>query len=118
MKSLAFALVLASAAAIGAPADERMEKLSLDSGCTLCHAMQSKTASTLVLPPAPAWNDIALRYRGEPAAEDKLVAAVVYGSGRDYRHWQGKTGDVVMPANAVEISEGEARALVRWILHQ
>ena len=118
MKSAAFALALASAAALGAPADERMEKLALDSGCTLCHAVQSKNGEMPVVPPAPAWNDIALRYRGQPDAEEKLVTSVVHGSGPDYRHWQGKTRDAAMPPNVAEISEGEARALVRWILHQ
>ena len=118
MKSAALALVFASTAAIGAPDDERMEKLALDSGCTLCHAAQSKNGGMSVMPPAPPWNDIALRYRGQPGAEDKLVTSVVRGSGPDYRHWQGKTSDPAMPPSVVEISEAEARALVRWILHQ
>ena len=113
----ALALLVAGAAA-GAPPDERMEKLSLESGCTLCHATQSKASGMAVLPPAPAWNDIALRYRDQPGAEDRLVAAVVQGSGPDHRHWQGKTRDVAMPANAVEISQRDARTLVHWILQQ
>ena len=116
--AFALALALASAGAIGAPADERMEKLAFDSGCTLCHATQSKNAGMPVLPPAPAWNDIALRYRGQPGAEDRLVAAVALGARPEYRHWQGKTSDLAMPANAAEISERDARALVRWILDQ
>ncbi len=115
MRLAAFALALVTA---GAVADDHMERLSLESGCTLCHAAESKSGGMAVLPPAPAWNDIAVRYRGQPGAEERLVAAVVKGSAPDRRHWQGKSSDVAMPANAVEVSERDARALVHWILQQ
>ena len=101
---------------MAAPPDEQMQKLSLDSGCTLCHARVAKTDAMSVPPPAPAWNAIARRYRGQAGAEDKLVDAVVRGTGPDRRHW--RTTDVAMPPNAVEINERDTRALVRWILQQ
>ena len=112
-------LVGAAAVATAAPLDDQMNRLAADSGCSLCHsARPPRTVGDAVPQPAPAWSDIAKRYRGQPDAEDKLVAIVVRGSGPEGRHWAGKTSDVVMPANPVEISEKDARRLIRWILGQ
>jgi cytochrome c len=109
-------LTLASATSTAASLDEQMQKLALDSGCTLCHARVAKADGMSLPPAAPAWNAIAGRYRGQGGVEDRLVAAVVHGTGADRRHWRART--VAMPPNAVEISERDARALVRWILQQ
>ncbi|HYL25638.1 MAG TPA: cytochrome C552 [Burkholderiales bacterium] len=94
-----------------------MRRLADESGCTLCHAERpQRLKGDAVPPPAPAWSDIAQRYRGRRGAEEKLVQVVVHGAGPDQRHWEGKTSDIAMPANPVEISEDDARLLVRWIL--
>jgi cytochrome c551/c552 len=108
-------LAFASATSAAASLDEQMQKLALDSGCTLCHAKLAKADGMSVPPRAPAWNAIAGRYRGQDV-EDRLVAAVVQGTGADRRHWRGTIA--TMPPNAVEVSERDARALVRWILRQ
>jgi cytochrome c551/c552 len=94
-----------------------MNRLAADSGCTLCHSERpEKPTDNAVLPPAPDWSEIAKRYRGRLDAEDRLVAIVVRGVRPEDRHWAGKTSAVVMPTNRVEISEEDARRLIRWIL--
>ena len=115
--SMAAVLVLPSAAAVADPYDDRMNRLAVDSGCTLCHSERpEKATDDAVPPPAPAWSEIAKRYRGRRDAEDKLVAIVIRGVRPEDRHWAGKTSAVVMPTNRVEISEEDARRLIRWIL--
>jgi cytochrome c len=114
---LASVLALASAVAAADPFDDEMDRLATDSGCTLCHsARPGKARDDAVPPPAPAWSEIAKRYRGQRDAEDKLVAIVVRGVRPEDRHWAGKTSAVAMPPNRVEITEEDARRLIRWIL--
>lgn len=114
---MAAVLVLPSAVAVADPYDDRMNRLAVDSGCTLCHSERpEKATDDAVPPPAPAWSEIAKRYRGRRDAEDKLVAIVIRGVRPEDRHWAGKTSAVVMPTNRVEISEEDARRLIRWIL--
>jgi cytochrome c551/c552 len=114
---MASVLALSSAVAAADPFDDEMNRLATDSGCTLCHsALPEKATDDAVPPPAPAWSEMAKRYRGRPDAEDKLVAIVIRGVKPEDRHWAGKTSAVVMPTNRVEISEEDARRLIRWIL--
>ena len=69
------------------------------------------------LPPiAPAWRDIAIKYRDDPGASDRLRRTVMTGTGPNSRHWAGKVSAVNMPPNAAVISDAEARVLVNWIL--
>ena len=102
-------ILLAASTAVAEPLDQRMRRLADQSGCTLCHADR---------PPAPAWSDIAARYRGQRGAEEKLVQVVSRGAGPDQRHWEDKTRFIAMPANPVEISDQDARRLVHWILQR
>ena len=114
---VALVLALSSAVAAADPFDDEMNRLAADSGCALCHsARPEKATDDAVPPPAPAWSEIAKRYRGQRDAEDKLVAIVIRGVRPEDRHWAGKTSAVVMPTNRVEISEEDARRLIRWIL--
>lgn len=114
------ALLLACAAspvAAAAPLDEQATRLARERGCALCHSFEPvKRGASAVPPPAPAWRDIAARYRGAPGAEDKLVAVVMRGTDPANRHWAGKASVVDMPANPLAISEDEARKIVRWVL--
>jgi cytochrome c len=101
------------------PAREDMLKLSADKSCTLCHSMEPRKASASeLLPFAPAWKDIARKYRGQHDAEDKLTRIVLGGTSAsaDGPHWKNKVRDPFMLANTPEISEADARRLVRWIL--
>jgi cytochrome c551/c552 len=109
-------LALAAGTAFTATAQDRMERLAQDSGCTLCHAAWHVDGG--VPPRAPAWTDIARRYSGQPGAQDALVKSVMSGVAPGKDHWQGKISGAPMPPNGVEVREPDARALVRWILQQ
>ena len=69
--------------------------------CMACHAVSNKVVG-------PAYKDVAAKYAGQKGAEDKLVAKVMKGS-------QGVWGSVPMPPNS-QVSEADARSLVKWIL--
>lgn len=69
--------------------------------CMACHAVSNKVVG-------PAYKDIAAKYAGQKGAEDKLVAKVMKGGA-------GAWGSVPMPANP-QVSEADARSLVKWIL--
>ena len=123
MRILPCALVAVLIAA-GAPAratraeyDQAMLKLATSSGCMACHAIVPTARRADGLPPiAPAWRDVAVKYRDDPRAAERLTRTVLGGSSPASRHWAGKVGTVTMPPNATAISEADARALVNWIL--
>ena len=69
--------------------------------CMACHAVSNKVVG-------PAYKDVAAKYAGQKGAEDKLVAKVMKGS-------MGTWGSVPMPPNS-QVSEADARSLVKWIL--
>lgn len=71
--------------------------------CLACHAVGSKLVG-------PAYKDVAAKYAGQKGAEDKLVQKVMKGGA-------GVWGPVPMPANP-QVSEAEARSLVKWVLAQ
>lgn len=77
------------------------EKLARSKACMACHAIDKKQVG-------PAFSDIALRYRGSDSAEALLVTKIRQGG-------TGAWGQVPMAPNP-QVSDGEARALVRWIL--
>ncbi len=77
--------------------------LARQKNCMACHSMNSKVVG-------PSFKDIGKRYSGQNGAEDKLVQTIRKGS-------SGNWGAVPMPANA-QVSEAEARTLVKWILLQ
>jgi cytochrome c len=68
-----------------------------------CHATANKVVG-------PAFKDVAAKYAGQKDAEDKLTQKVLKGG-------SGVWGPVPMPANG-QVSEAEARTLVKWILSQ
>ena len=96
-----------------------MNELASAKGCDLCHrAEPAKRSPGGLLPYAPSWRDIALKYRRQKGAEDRLTQIVLEGSANDGkdRHWKGKVSEVGMLPNMQEIDEDQARKLVRWIL--
>ncbi len=96
-----------------------MTRLAQQSGCAFCHAARpEKPNPDAVLPHGPAWSDIAARYRGQNAVEEKLLARILNGVGAENRHWNSGTERAGMPENRVAVSEKDARALVHWILDQ
>ncbi|MES2743663.1 MAG: c-type cytochrome [Pseudomonadota bacterium] len=71
--------------------------------CMACHAIGSKLVG-------PAYKDVAAKYAGQKDAEDKLTQKVMKGG-------SGAWGAIPMPANP-QVSEAEARTLVKWVLSQ
>ena len=115
--TLALLCVPPFAGATPAENDAAMLRLANDKGCMLCHSIEPKPRRADGLPPiAPAWRDIALKYRDDVEAHDKLTRTVMTGSDPKVRHWAGKVGATAMPPNAQAISADDARMLVNWIL--
>lgn len=71
--------------------------------CMACHAIANKVVG-------PAYKDVAAKYAGQKDAEDKLTQKVLKGG-------SGVWGVVPMPANT-QVTEAEARTLVKWVLSQ
>jgi cytochrome c len=76
--------------------------LARSKNCMTCHAVASKVIG-------PAFKDVAAKYAGQNV-EDKLTQKVLKGG-------TGVWGTVVMPANT-QVTEAEARTLVKWVLSQ
>ncbi|RJG25416.1 c-type cytochrome [Massilia cavernae] len=88
---------LASSSAMASP------DLAKAKNCMACHAVANKLVG-------PAFKDVAAKYAGQKDAEAKMVTKVVKGG-------SGAWGAVPMPANP-QVSEAEAKTLVKWILAQ
>ena len=105
------------AAATPAEYAQAMLKLATERGCMACHTVAPAPRRADGLPPiAPAWRDIAIKYRDDPAASERLIGIVMTGSNPRARHWTGKVSDVAMPPNAAVVTRDEARQLVNWLL--
>jgi len=118
-RSAVAALWVAALPAGATPAEyaQAMLKLATDRGCMACHTVVPAAKRADGLPPiAPAWRDIAIKYRDDPAASERLTRTVMTGSNPMSRHWAGKVSDVAMPPNADVVTQNEARALVNWLL--
>ena len=76
------------------------QTLAQEKGCLNCHQLDKK----LIGPP---YKTVASKYRKDPEAENRLVKKVLEGS-------FGTWGQVPMPAN--QVTEEEARTLVKWVL--
>jgi cytochrome c len=99
--SLMLAVVVASA--VASQAASANADLAKAKNCMACHAVANKLVG-------PAYKDVAAKYTGQKDAEDKLVQKVMKGG-------SGTWGAIPMPANP-QVSEAEARTLVKWVLAQ
>jgi cytochrome c len=99
-RSLMLCMVVSALASSSAFAQADLAKAK---NCMACHAVANKLVG-------PAYKDVAARYAGQKGAEDKLVQKVMKGG-------TGAWGPVPMPPNP-QVSEAEARALVKWVLAQ
>ena len=99
-RSLLLCVVMSAFASSGALAQADLAKAK---NCMACHAVGNKLVG-------PAYKDVAAKYAGQKGAEDKLVQKVMKGG-------SGVWGPVPMPANP-QVSEAEARSLVKWVLSQ
>ena len=89
--------------ALASPFAMASADLAKAKNCMACHAVASKLVG-------PAFKDVGAKYAGQKDAENKLVAKVLKGG-------SGSWGAVPMPANP-QVSEAEARTLVKWVLAQ
>lgn len=76
-------------------------ELAKSKNCMACHAVGNKVVG-------PSYKDVAAKYAGDAGAEDRLTQKVLKGGA-------GAWGPVPMPANT-QVSEAEARSLVKWVL--
>jgi len=99
-RSLMLCMMLSALASTGAMANADLAKAK---NCMACHAVATKVLG-------PAFKDVAAKYAGQKDAEDKLVGKVLKGG-------SGVWGTMPMPANP-QVSEAEARTLVKWVMAQ
>ena len=83
-----------------------MPTLALQSGCTGCHAIDSKLVG-------PAWMDVAGRYRDDSQGRQQLIEVVRNGGAGN---WTDQTGGIPMPANFPQVSQKDIETLVDFIL--
>ncbi len=100
MKAVWIGMVAASALLMVGTAQANAD-LAKSSGCMNCHTVDKKLVG-------PAYKDVAAKYKGDPAAADKLAVKIQKGS-------QGVWGPIPMPPNA-KVSDADAKALAQWIL--
>ena len=94
-----------------------MIALATHSGCLTCHSIKSVASSDQSTKPVgPAWQDVAIKYKGQKDAVHVLTSTLMGGSNPYVSHWKGKISGLAMPPNAVAISRRDARQLVKWIL--
>lgn len=98
-------MVCLSAAALISTSAMASADLAKSKNCMTCHSVSNKVIG-------PSFKDVAAKYAGQKDAENKLVQKVLKGSSGV---WGGPSS--VMPANP-QVSEAEARTLVKWVLSQ
>jgi len=98
MRMLALLLTACAVAATPALANEELAKKS---ACTACHAIDKKLVG-------PSYKDVAAKYKGDKAAEAKLIDKVKKGG-------SGVWGQVPMPPNA-SVKDEDIKTLVKWVL--
>jgi cytochrome c len=101
MKALLLTVVTAGSLLMAgqAAADQA---LAQKSGCLACHGVDKKVLG-------PAFKDIAAKYKGDKAAEGKLVTKVKKGG-------SGVWGPIPMPANSPQVKDGDIKTIVKWVL--
>lgn len=118
-KTLAIAALFLGSSAVMADAklDKEMNTLALNSGCFICHHVESGAKGPNGMAPiGPNWEDVSARYKGQKNAAETLTRAVMQGTNPYGSHWKDKVSGLAMPPNAVAIKEGDAKKLVNWIL--
>ena len=103
MKRSLMLMAVSALAAVSSGNAFAQADLAKAKNCMACHAVGNKLVG-------PAYKDVAAKYAGQKGAEDKLVQKVLKGG-------SGVWGPVPMPANP-QVSEAEARTLVKWVLAQ
>jgi cytochrome c len=109
--------IMALAALVGvssaAHADRQMLETATKNGCFICHSVQAKTGPAIPL--APAYADIAERFKDQKDAASYLTQRILQGTVNTKQDWEGKVNMRFMPPN-VSVSAEEASKLAEWIL--
>lgn len=98
---LLFAIAVA-AIPLPSNAADNVHQLARDNGCFNCHSVETDDIG-------PAWKRVAEKYRGDAAAEERLVNKVTRGG-------KGVWGYLPMPSFAARLNEEQIRSLVKYIL--
>ncbi|MEN2674312.1 c-type cytochrome [Herbaspirillum huttiense] len=101
MKYLLLIATLVAGSAISAEAMANAQ-LAKSKNCMACHSVDAKIVG-------PAFKEVAKKYAGQKDAEAKLTQKVLNGG-------SGVWGAVAMPANKGQVTEAEAKELVKWVL--
>jgi cytochrome c len=101
MKSVAL-VMLAVAGLVTTGHAQANAELAKTKNCMACHALDKKVLG-------PGFREVAAKYKGDAAAEAKLIASMTKGS-------SGKWGAMAMPPNA--LSDAEAVSLAKWVMAQ
>ena len=96
-------LVVVAMSALASSSAIASADLAKAKNCMACHAVANKLVG-------PAFKDVAAKYAGQKDAEAKLTAKIIKGG-------SGTWGAVPMPANP-QVSDAEAKTLVKWIMAQ
>jgi cytochrome c len=83
---------------------DKAQILARQSGCLKCHAVDKKKD-------APAYRDVAAKYKGNPNAESKLINHVTSGEKVKFEDGHEEEHKIVKSKDPVEIKN-----LVDWIL--
>lgn len=104
-------------------ANDDILRLTQASGCVACHQTDISRAAGGPPPLAPAWREIAARYKSVKGAQQQLTATIMSGSlpadqGRSpyASHWTGKVQGEFMPTHRQTVSQADAARIVAWIL--
>lgn len=104
MKALLLTIAAAGSLLVGAQvnAADAGQALAQKSGCLACHSVDKKVLG-------PAFKDVAAKYKGDKAAEGKLVEKVKKGG-------SGTWGPMPMPANSPQVKDADIQTIVKWVL--
>ena len=101
-------LLLAMAAPLPAraegPNEEAARTLARQSNCFKCHAVAKKKEG-------PAWHDVAVKYKGKPEAEARLIKHITTGEKAKFPDGHEEDHAIVKTRDAAQIKN-----LVDWIL--
>ena len=108
-------MVLAALMGMGANvhSDGNMLETATKEGCFICHAVQAKTGPAIPL--APAYADIAERFKDQQDAVSYLTQRILKGTMNTQQDWEGKVNMRFMPPN-VNVTPEDASKLAEWVL--
>lgn len=112
VKVAAVAALLATIS-VSTYADEKMLEMATQKGCFICHSLQKKEGPAIPL--APAYTDIAERYKDGKFSVEALAQRIQAGTVNTPQNWEGKVNMRFMPPN-VNVSAEEAKQLAQWVL--